>query len=198
LKGKMKMRRTRGLGAIALVAIAGCTKEEAKPKPAGYPSPPLPELVDTALAKGPPRKPDQGYTPPGKIVVPELKAPNLGFLPKDERGRPILGEQQGVRLVVNEAKRDAITAKNACGQRVSACVQRRDLAGGRSIDACWMHTPRCQSDHPWDEPDGCCPSRCQELYEELRKRSYPDLEASRLTLASECFNGMRELMAGTP
>lgn len=193
----MRLGGLRGLvGAIALLVPAGCNKDEGQPKSkAGHPSPPLDELVEAAVAQGPPRTPDTSYTPPARIAVPEVKPPDLGVLRKDEEGMPIIAEEHGVRLRVNLNKRDAITAMSACSNRVAACVQRKDLPGGRSIDACWMHAPRCQSDHPWDEVGGCCPTRCSELYEALRKRNYSEREASLRTMRSECFNGLRELLA---
>jgi hypothetical protein len=188
------------LGFMGVIAVViGCEKEQAKPVPAGggHASPPLSELVDAAVASGPPKAPDTSYTPPARIDVPALQAPDLDFLPRDEEGYPVIAESFGVRIRVNRDQRDAVTAMGACVDRVASCVEPQDRPGGRSVDACWIHVPKCATDHPWDEPGGCCPSRCIELYEALRKRTYPDTEASLLTMRSYCFNGMRELMERT-
>lgn len=186
------------IATLSMVAAAmiGCERDNPVRAGGGHASPPLAELVDIAVAKGPPKEPDPSYTAPARVDVPPRRAPDLDVLPRDEEGHPVVAEAFGVRIRVNDERRDAVTAMGACVDRVASCVEPRERAGGRSIDACWIHVPRCATDRPWDEAGGCCPVRCIELYEALRERAYSDREASLHTMQSDCFNGMRELMEG--
>lgn len=162
---------------------------------AGGPSPPLDELVAAATAKGAPNE-GVAYSTPAHVDSPLPKPQDLSGLPKDSQGRIVLIESQGVQIVVNPALRDAISAKGACLHRVANCLDPATMPGTSGVDACWMSTPACTGDAPWNETasPGCCPKRCSELYERLRQLGYAPLTADRLTADSECFNGMRERM----
>lgn len=166
---------------------------------AGAPSPPLDELLAVAVAKG---AANDGvpYSAPPHVDAPVPKPPNLSGLPQDAQGRSVLIESHGVRIVINTARHDAISAKGACLHRVANCLDPATMHGASSVDACWMSTPACSSNAPWNESasPGCCPKRCSELYERLRKLGYAPLTADELTADSECFNGMRELMRQAP
>jgi len=159
----------------------------------GYDSPSLDELVKTAVAKGPPKAKGAAYVRPAKIAVPPLKPLDLSWLPKDSSGKGYLNETLGARLVYDPTKRDPITGKGTCVALATHCVQPVAVEHGRSVDECWMSTPRCQTNQPWIEAD-CCPSRCLELYESLRKLDYSELEASDRTMASYCFPSLREYL----
>lgn len=193
--------RVSAMAALFGALLSGCSggSSGTKPNPSangefpGYDPPSLGELVKTAVAKGPPKQKGAAYVRPAKIAVPPLKPQDLSWLPKDGSGKAYLNEVLGARLVYDPKKNDPITGKGKCVALATHCVQPIAVEHGRSIDECWMSSPECQTNQPWLEAD-CCPSRCLELYESLRKLDYSDLEASDRTVASYCFPSLREYM----
>src|SRR5262249_4095135 len=135
----------------------------------GYDPPPLDQLVREATAKGPPKGDATPYVTPPSITVPPLRKVDASSLPKDEKGRPILNETLGVRLVYDAKLHDPITAMGACVDLATACVQPPSTSNRRTEDACWASTPKCATNRPWAEGKDCCPARCQDLYTRLRK-----------------------------
>lgn len=194
------------IGAVAVLAVtaaaAGCHRGGSSTGAAdaattGTESPPLADLVRDAVAKGPPPGGEPPYIRPNPIDVPDVAAPDLGFLPRDQQGRYILSEQDGVRMTANPRLRNAVTAMGACISRVTRCMDPPATPGGRSLDACWAHVPRCATTQPWMEATACCPPRCAELYESLRTLGYPLLDAHDRTMESMCFNGLTQILAGS-
>lgn len=187
------------LALVPLLALLGCRHASSSPPQAdatfpGYPSPPLDDLVREAMISQPPPTAPAPYTRPAPIRVPPLVPPDLSWLPKDDQGRPILEETQGARLIVNTSRRDPITAKGACIALATHCAQRSETPNARTLDACWAYAPSCATDQPWLESAACCPRRCADLYARLRELGYTRLDATWLTMDSNCFNGRKEFL----
>jgi hypothetical protein len=157
-----------------------------------HPSPPLDDLVRAAVAKAPPPVPRVPYATPAPVTVPSPPAVDVSWLPRDERGRPVLLNDGVLRYTVDVDKREPIFAMARCARMLSGCPQRADVTAGRSIDACWASVPTCATDQPWTESAPCCPARCPELYRTLRELGYGPLDANRHAVESMCFNGLRE------
>ena len=191
--------------AAAIVIAGGCHGGPAQGRDAGapeggtdpkvwgpYPSPPLDPLVAEAVAKGAPPSPPVPYSSPAPVSVPQPAPVDLSALPRDDRGRPVLYDDGVMSFRLNPDKRDPVMAMGRCALMLSSCPQRADVAGRRTIDACWASAPICATDQPWTEGAACCPVRCVEVYRRLRELGYGELEANRRAVSSMCFNGLRE------
>jgi hypothetical protein len=188
-----------------VVLIAGCSGGSSKARDAGppdagadarqwgaYPSPPLDQLVTEALAKGAAPAVPAPYPPPARVTVAQPPPVDVSWLPRDEQGRPILLDDGVLRYVVDLNKRDPVSAMGRCARMLSGCPQRTDVAGARTIDACWASVPACATNQPWTETAACCPARCVDLYRKLRELGFDDRAANRRAVESLCFNGLRE------
>jgi hypothetical protein len=196
---------------LSLVLTGGCRegsshKADAGARDAGgdasvwgpHASPPLADLVREAVAKGPAPSPPEPYKTPSPVTVSPPPAIDVSWLPRDEKGRPMLLDDGVFRYLVVD-KRDPVSGMAGCTRMLSRCPEPPDVASGRTIDACWASARACATDQPWTEAAACCPPTCAELYRQLRLLGYGDLAANRRTVESMCFNGLREQLAmGAP
>jgi hypothetical protein len=140
-----------------------------------------------------------GYTRPPRIEVPPLPPPpDLSALPfpRSDAGRPILLEMQGIQLELDPTLRDAVTAHGQCLDLVARCF----TPTSRALDACTVWAPTCATVRPWEEPAPCCPPRCIDAFERLRREGRPSLEAFTEVYLErrECFPGLLESIRGAP
>jgi hypothetical protein len=170
ISGKTSVPHIRPI-ALVFLFLARCHKEEPPPPLSppdfpGYDPPSIEALVKAAVDKGPPSNlAKDPYVRPNRIEVPPLRPSSAGALPKDDAGRPTLGEMLGVRVTIDVNKSDPLTGMGRCLGLTSRCVEPPRTANARTLDACWMSVPQCSTKQPWHESP-CCPVRCIELYEE--------------------------------
>ena len=192
------MKYVRSL-ALVLPLLAQCHKDEPPPPSSppdfpGYDPPSLETLVKAATNKGPPSNPAKDpYVRPNHIEVPPLRPSSADALPKDDAGRPTLGDMFGVHVTIDVNKRDPLTGMGTCLELTSRCMQPPRTPNARTLDACWTSVPQCSTKQPWRESP-CCPSRCIELYERLRQLGYAQLETHDRVTDSFCFNSLTEFM----
>jgi hypothetical protein len=115
--------------------------------------------------------------PPAKrVVVPPLPKVDVSGLPRDARGRPIVGQMGDSALVLE--KRDQPGPANAlaaCSTLVTRCYQ----PGTRELDDCVASTPRCATSRPWEETPfkPCCSEACVQAYRSQRQAGAAPLKA---------------------
>lgn len=130
------------------------------------------------------------YARPEPIEVPPISPPDLSGLPLDDEGLPTLPLGEDASLSFDLSRRDPLTALGACADLVAFCVSPE-----RSLDACMVYAPVCETEEPWlEEP--CCPARCAADYEALRIAGEGDVPAFVRVLFRdiECFLGVREML----
>jgi hypothetical protein len=150
---------------------------------------PLASLV--AQAKGTPPQGDATPYAPREVEVPPVRVLTEELLPK-VGNQVVLGES--TKLVLSfKATRDPVTASARCMELTTGCLQSSDTENARDRDSCVASAKTCDTNHPWDEAEACCPERCQQFYAELRMLGYPDQQAWTLVRSSDCVPGMSEL-----
>lgn len=181
-----------GSGCSARPVAHGTTNKSLFP---GHAPPPMDELLNQALAAGPPKASSLPYTMPPKIQVPPLERPRTEILPATDDGKPVLENYGGMLLVMDETLADPITAQGDCMSLVSHCIEPRNTPNGRTLDACFASVPICKTQQPWGESEPCCSEACRDLYRTLRERNFADTEAFERTIDTNCFPGVKEFMA---
>lgn len=134
-------------------------------------------------------------SPPLVIMPPLPPLPDYSDHPVDAQGRPIVMAGPGINWVVN-ATPDAITARELCADLVSNCLD----PGVRSLDACMMSAPHCQTSTPWTEPTPCCADGCFVAYAAQRTAKVDPLTAYLRVLYDSpiCMPGVDAKLGGNP
>ena len=136
-----------------------------------------------------------GWVPPPKVIVPPLPPPpDYSSYPVDGMNDPILNA--GSDLYVVPAPPDALTARDLCADLISNCF----APGTRSLDACMLSAPRCQTSQPWTESSPCCADACWSAYAALRTAGTDPLTAYLRVLYKSpiCMPGVDAAFGGEP
>ena len=138
---------------------------------------------------------DSSIGEPVSFTPPPPPQAFIDALPKNPAtGRPILSAVPGGNLEIDQARRDPLTAVDACTAWIASCVS----GTGKALDDCTRSAPACTTPTPWNE-SACCPTECGKEYRALRIAGRDALAAFMETYLDKgtCFPqfpGVRELL----